>query len=293
MANNYKRRAGDRVDGRRLRSLNGFYNFIPFIMPTRNDALNYYEESFEITNADRWFRKQRVAGYKGMGMLHLLIAAYVRACAYLPGLNRFCVGKRIYARENIEIVMTVKRSLTINSSETTIKVTFKPTDTIYDVYSRMNAAIDEIKNSDEENGTEEFANKFASLPRFVISFAIWLLRVADYFGLLPKKLLDVSPFHGSMFVTSMGSLGIPPIYHHLYDFGNLPIFLAFGAKRRENFMLPDGTVQQKKYIDFTVTTDERICDGFYFASSIKFMKRCLANPERLDEKPESVVRDVD
>ena len=150
MANNYKRRAGDRVDGRRLRSLNGFYNFIPFIMPTRNDALNYYEESFEITNADRWFRKQRVAGYKGMGMLHLLIAAYVRACAYLPGLNRFCVGKRIYARENIEIVMAVKRSLTINSSETTIKVTFKPTDTIYDVYSRMNAAIDEIKNSDEE-----------------------------------------------------------------------------------------------------------------------------------------------
>ena len=145
MANNYKRRAGDRVDGRRLRSLNGFYNFIPFIMPTRNDALNYYEESFEITNADRWFRKQRVAGYKGMGMLHLLIAAYVRACAYLPGLNRFCVGKRIYARENIEIVMTVKRSLTINSSETTIKVTFKPTDTIYDVYNRMNAAIDEIK----------------------------------------------------------------------------------------------------------------------------------------------------
>ena len=93
--------------------------------------------------------------------------------------------------------------------------------------------------------------------------------------------------------SSMGSLGIPPIYHHLYDFGNLPIFLAFGAKRRENFMLPDGTVQQKKYIDFTVTTDERICDGFYFASSIKFMKRCLANPERLDEKPESVVRDVD
>lgn len=106
-------------------------------------------------------------------------------------------------------------------------------------------------------------------------------------------MLKLSPFHGSMFVTSMGSLGIPPIYHHLYDFGNLPIFLAFGAKRRENFMLPDGTVQQKKYIDFTVTTDERICDGFYFASSIKFMKRCLANPERLDEKPESVVRDVD
>ena len=216
MANNYKRRAGDRVDGRRLRSLNGFYNFIPFIMPTRNDALNYYEQSFEITNADRWFRKQRVAGYKGIGMLHLLIAAYVRACAYLPGLNRFVVGNRVYAHNEIEIVMTVKRNLTIDSTETTIKVPFKPTDTIFDVYNKMNEAIDEIKNSDEENGTEEFANKFASLPRFVIRFVIWLIRVFDYFGLLPKKLLDVSPFHGSMIITDLGSLGIGPIYHHIY-----------------------------------------------------------------------------
>lgn len=193
MANNYKRRAGDRVDGRRLRSLNGFYNFIPFIMPTRNDALNYYEQSFEITNADRWFRKQRVAGYKGIGMLHLLIAAYVRACAYLPGLNRFVVGNRVYAHNEIEIVMTVKRNLTIDSTETTIKVPFKPTDTIFDVYNKMNEAIDEIKNSDEENGTEEFANKFASLPRFVIRFVIWLIRVFDYFGLLPKSFWMSAP----------------------------------------------------------------------------------------------------
>ena len=195
MANNYKRRAGDRIDGRRLRSLNGFYNFIPFIMPTRNDALNYYEQSFEITNADRWFRKQRVNGYKGIGMLHLLIAAYVRACAYLP---------------DIEIVMAVKRSLSIDATETTIKVPFKPTDTIYDVYNKMNEAIDSVKSSDEENGTEEFANKFAALPRVIISFLIWLIRVADYFGLLPKRLLDVSPFHGSMIITDLGSPHLSP-----------------------------------------------------------------------------------
>lgn len=292
MANNYKRRAGDRVDGRRLRSLNGFYNFIPFIMPTRNDALNYYEESFEITNADRWFRKQRVAGYKGMGMLHLLIAAYVRACAYLPGLNRFCVGKRIYAREDIEIVMAVKRSLTIDSSETTIKVTFKPTDTIYDVYSRMNAAIDEIKNSDEENGTEEFANKFASLPRFVISFAIWLLRVADYFGLLPKKLLDVSPFHGSMIITDLGSLGIGPIYHHIYNFGTLPVFVSFGAKRHVHELDRHGNVVDRKYVDSKFVLDERTVDGHYYASVFKIINRIIQDPSILEVPPTKVNEDI-
>ena len=292
MANNYKRRAGDRVEGRRLRSLNGFYNFIPFIMPARNDALNYYEESFEITNADRWFRKQRVAGYKGMGMLHLLIAAYVRACAYLPGLNRFCVGKRVYARNDIEIVMAVKRSLTIDSSETTIKVVFKPTDTIYDVYNRMNAAIDEIKNSDEENGTEEFANKFAALPRFIISFAIWLLRVADYFGLLPKKLLDVSPFHGSMIITDLGSLRIGPIFHHIYNFGTLPVFIAFGAKRHAYELDRHGNMVDRKYVDCKFVMDERTVDGHYYAQFLQAIRYLFQHPEVVEAPPSRVIDDI-
>ena len=292
MANNYKRRAGDRIDGRRLRSLNGFYNFIPFIMPTRNDALNYYEQSFEITNADRWFRKQRVNGYKGIGMLHLLIAAYVRACAYLPGLNRFVVGNRVYAHNDIEIVMAVKRSLSIDATETTIKVPFKPTDTIYDVYNKMNEAIDSVKSSDEENGTEEFANKFAALPRVIISFLIWLIRVADYLGLLPKKLLDVSPFHGSMIITDLGSLGIGPIYHHIYNFGTLPVFVSFGAKRHVHELDRHGNVVERKYVDGKFVLDERTVDGHYYASAFKLITRFIADPSLLEVPPQKVNEDI-
>lgn len=292
MANNYQRRAGDRVDGRRLRSLNGFYNFIPFIMPKRNDAMNFYEQSFEITNADRWFRKQRINGYKGMGMLHLFIAAYVRACAYLPGLNRFVVGNRIFAHDDIEVVMAIKRSLSIDASETTIKVVFKPTDTIYDVYTKMNDAIDEIKNSDEENGTEEFANKFAKLPRMVISFAIWLLRVADYLGIIPKKLLDVSPFHGSMIITDLGSLGIGPIYHHIYNFGTLPVFVSFGAKRHAYELDKNGVVHDRKYVDAKFVLDERTVDGHYYASAFKLISRIISDPSVLELPPEKVYEDI-
>ena len=111
MANNYRRRSGDRVDGRRIRSLNGFFNFIPYIMPHRNDACNYYQESFEITNADRWFRHQRLNGYKGIGMLHLFIAAYVRAIAELPALNRFVVGRRVYAVSYTHLTLPTIRSV--------------------------------------------------------------------------------------------------------------------------------------------------------------------------------------
>ena len=119
-----------------------------------------------------------------------------------------------------------------------------------------------------------------------------MLKTLDYFGLLPKILLKISPFHASYFITSMGSLGIPPIYHHLYDFGTCPIFFTFGTKRRAYELDSDGNVKKKQYVDFTYVTDERICDGFYFAAALKQFKRILKNPWQLDEVPE-VIPDVD
>ena len=113
-----------------------------------------------------------------------------------------------------------------------------------------------------------------------------------FLELLPKALRDLSPFHCSFFITSMGSLGIPPIYHHIYDFGSCPVFCSFGAKRRVNEVEADGTVVKKQYMDLTFVTDERICDGYYFASGLKHLKMILKNPWQLDEKPEKVLDDI-
>ena len=130
------------------------------------------------------------------------------------------------------------------------------------------------------------------IPGVVLKFVVWLLKLLDYFGLLPKFLLELSPFHGSLFFTSMGSLGIPPIYHHLYDFGNLPCFGAFGMKRKALEVQEDGSVVQKKYVDVKFVLDERICDGFYYATFFKYFKRLVAHPEVLDNPPEEVVQDI-
>ncbi|MBR3849098.1 MAG: hypothetical protein IKM36_01260, partial [Oscillospiraceae bacterium] len=111
--------------------------------------------------------------------------------------------------------------------------------------------------------------------------------------LLPRFLLEVSPFHGSIFFTSMGSLGIPAIVHHLYDFGNMPVFCAFGRKRRENELNLDGSVTPRKYVDYSFNLDERTVDGFYYASVLRYFHRLLARPDQLDTPPEAVLRDVD
>ncbi len=288
----YKRRFGDRKEGRLLRSLSPFYKFTPYIMKSRNDASNYFADSVEISEAEQWFRAKRAEGWKGLGMLHLFIASYVRAVAHCPALNRFVNGQKIYARNNIEVVLTVKRAMTTEAEETTIKVIFEPTDTIFDIYRKLGAKIDEIKANDGENNTERTAAALMKIPGLILKFAVWFLNLLDYFGWLPQSLLDASPFHGSMIITDLGSIGIGPIYHHIYNFGNLPVFIAFGAKRRVYELDRTGAPVERKYIDYKVVMDERTVDGIYYATAFKYLKYYLKNPAALELPPETVKEDV-
>ena len=287
-----RKRAGDRRDGRLLRSLPAFCKFIPFIMPTRNDAQIFYDESFEISTVDRRLRSLRVDGYKGIGMLHFLIAAYIRCISMLPGINRFIAGRRIYAHDDITVVMAVKRSLSVDATETTIKVHFQPTDTIFDVYRKLNAKIEEIKTSEEDNNTEEVAEALTKVPRFLLRIAIGVLRALDYFGLIPDSLIEASPFHGSMIITDMGSLRLRPVFHHIYNFGTLPVFIAFGAKRHAYEIDRHGEVVDNKYVDCKFVIDERIADGHYYGQFLQAYRYIFQHPEILEKAPTRVIEDV-
>lgn len=280
-----------RKEGRRVRTLCPMNHVAVMIMPQRNDACNYIRDSFETSATDDYIFKKRAEGLKGFGIMHLIIAAYVRTVSQRPGINRFIRGLRIYSRNNIEIAMTIKKSLELNAPETVLKLEFEPDSTADDVYRIINEAVEKARTDDSD--FDDTARILCSMPRFLLRFAVWLLRKLDFYMLLPRKLTRLSPFHGSMIITSMGSLGIPPIYHHIYNFGNLPVFISYGAKRSEAIVSQDGTVSDKKYIDYCVVTDERICDGHYFASALKYIKGIFNNPSVLDNPPDKVVKDID
>ena len=285
---------GDRTDGRKLRTLDPVQVVGNYVMPTRSGASNCIHETVEISAVERYIREKRRAGMPNFGITHVFLAAYVRCVAKYPALNRFLSGQQVYSRDNdIQFCMMVKEDMTTEAPESAMKLHLKPTDTVEDIYRKFNAEVDRIKDNSSASDFDKTAKALSLIPGVFFKFVIWVLKTMDYFGLLPKFLLEVSPFHGSIFFTTMGSLGIPPIVHHLYDFGNLPIFVAFGCKYRKNEVQLDGTVVQRKYIDYTVNTDERICDGFYFATTLKHMKKLLMHPERLDEPLEEVVRDID
>ncbi len=285
---------GDRTDGRRIRSLPPMSQVSPYIMVTRNSATNSYSEAFEITNVERYIRQKRREGLTSFGLMHVLLASYVRTVAKYPALNRFLSGQKVYSRGNdIQFCLTVKKEMSVDSPDTVIKVHLSPYDTADDVYRKLNEKVEEVKNTPLDSSFDNTAHVLTMLPGVFLKFTVWLLRTLDYFGMLPKFLLEVSPFHGSVFFTSMGSLGILSIYHHLYDFGNLPVFCSFGRKRQALEIQEDGTVVRRKYVDLKATLDERIVDGFYYAALFKYLKRIIAHPEVLDDPPQEVLRDMD
>lgn len=285
---------GDRSDGRRIRTMPPMSQVVPYIMVQRNESSNLFSDSFEITHLERYVRQKRREGLSSFGLTHVLLACYVRALCRYPALNRFVAGQKVYSHgEDVQFCITVKKEMSADSPDTVIKVHLNPRDTAEDVYRKMNAEVEKVKNSPLDSSFDNTAMALTLIPGVLLKFTVWLLKLLDYFGLLPGFLLEVSPFHGSLFLTSMGSLGIPPIYHHLYDFGNLPVFGAFGRKRHALELQEDGVVVQRKYIDVKFTLDERIVDGYYYAAFFKHYKRILLHPEILDQPPEEVLPDID
>lgn len=287
----HRRRWGDRKDGRRLRTIQPMSRLMPFIMPKRSDACNMFSDSFDVTEADKYCRAKVRQGYTNFNFMHLLIAAYVRAISQYPAINRYVSGQRIYARTGINVVMTIKKSMSLEEPDTCIKVSFAPDDTAAEIYEKFNKFVEQYQQEQEsKNDFDKIMDFFTKFPRLLLRGVVGLVKWFDYHGVV---LLPDLPFYGSMIITSMGSLGIPAIYHHIYDFGNLPVFLAFGKKYYKLTLDKDGEIVKRRYIDLKVVTDERICDGFYYASAFKYIKKMVEHPELLDERPEKVVEDVE
>ena len=276
-------------EGTRIK-LDAMASIIPYIMVNRDECQNHIEFSFDCGKAEELVRELRSEGYDSIGMLHIIIAAYVRTISQRPRINRFIRGQKVYARNGIVFNMVVKRKLSIDTPDTIIKMNFDPSDTIYDVYDKVMKELNEVFENDstDKDKTMDF---FLYIPGLIKKFLLWAIKCLDYFGLIPKCLRDVSPFHGSLFITNLASLNIKPVCHHLYNFGNVPVFMAFGGKRRELEIQEDGSVTRHKVIDMIFNMDERICDGYYWASAFKIFQKMLAEPSLLKQPPEEISSD--
>ena len=141
---------GDRIDGRRIRTLAPMAQITAYFQVERNTCSNLFEEAFEITNIERYIRQKRREGLTDFGLTHVLLAAYVRGLCKYPQLNRFISGQKVYSRgEDIQYCMVVKKEMTIDSPDTAIKVHLNRRDTAAEVYHKLDAAIESAKSTKE------------------------------------------------------------------------------------------------------------------------------------------------
>ncbi|HOD94014.1 MAG TPA: 2-oxo acid dehydrogenase subunit E2, partial [Clostridia bacterium] len=285
-----KKRIGDRYDGYRLRNVDTFFLLIPYIMKKRDDSQIFFEDVADADILDAFVRKYQ-EDIPGLKLYHVFIAALVRLFAIRPRINRFVCGSKIYARNHIAISMSIKRSMTDDGEETNIKPRFAPESTLKDVVDIVNEQVNMNKESGSENDTDKFAKLIGHLPTFIIKTVVNFLMWLDRIGLMPASTIEFSPFHCSGYLTNMGSLGIKSVYHHLYNFGTTSIFLAMGKKEYQYQGSDEGELIKKRILSLKMVVDERICDGYYYASTMRLFSKILQNPEVLLDPPEQVIVD--
>lgn len=277
---------GIRSDGRALKNVDPIIKMTPLIMVDRNDAQVFSQQDIDWAATSDYIRRKREEGYK-ISHMSIVIAAFVRAIAYHPELNRFVVNKRIYARKDLSVSFAVLKKRTAEEViETTVKLHFNPDDTIYTVSDKVNQVIEIESEETAESVTDKVASAVLAIPG-IPHVAVGLLKGLDAIGLLPKAILEASPFHTSMFITNMASIKMGKVYHHIYNFGTTSIFTSMG-KKEERVYSVDGVVSTKPVFPMGVVIDERIAPGATYAMAFHRWQTYMKKPELLEVPPEAV-----
>ena len=283
----YRWTLGDRYDGWRVRKVDAVFSVIPFFLRTRMDSQIFFEEKVDIDHIEA-FIKDHKDDMPDLSIMQVFMAAIVRLISQRPHLNRFVIWNKIFARNHVNFSIAVKRSLSDDGEETLIKPYFLPSDTLHDVVRKTNLELENNKQVGQQNSSDIISKILGVLPDFLLRFVVLLLLYLDKVGIMPKFINKASPWHSTIFLTNIGSIGVESIFHHLYEFGTCSMFVAMGKKSRRQTIDRHGEKKLHKSIRLRFVLDERICDGFYYASSMRLLDKILSNPAVLLLPPDEV-----
>ena len=277
---------GRRPDGRRLGKIDPIVQITPYLMPMRCDAQVFLEQKLDYEMLARYIARKATEGQK-ITFMQIVVAAYVRGVSQHPEINRFIMNKQYYARNNCSVSYTILKEMQHHDSpETVVRILFDLTDTLFDVRDRMNDAVERNRGVENANFVDKLAKGVLAVPGLA-TLIVGLVRLLDRYGLAPGALLNELPFFSSMFITNNGSIGLHHVWHHIYNFGNVSMFLGMGSVMKEA-TVEDGKPRMKRWLPIGITVDERVCSGAHYAEFFADVINCLNHPELLEVPPEQV-----
>ncbi len=283
---------GLRSDGKKVKNIDPFMRLVPHIMFHRNDAMVMQLQEIDCEYLDKYILDKRKNENIRLTYMDIVMASFVRVVSTRPKLNRFIVNGRIFKRNNIQVSFAIKKRLTDQAEETTVKLSFDGSESIYDVMEKVHQVIKENRG-DIHNETDHIAKVLTRAPNFFIKVMVRFLMWLDKHGMLGKKILDASPFHTSIFLVNLKSINMETVYHHIYNFGTTGLFVSMGKEKYEPRVINPLTneIGARKIMKMGVVVDERISDGLYNSLSLREFKKIMENPYILDQRNDNVLKD--
>ncbi|MCR4875636.1 MAG: 2-oxo acid dehydrogenase subunit E2 [Clostridiales bacterium] len=278
---------GHRFDGKRIYDIDPIVQITPYLMPMRCDAMVFLEHKLDYEKLTRYISRKAAEGEK-ITYLQIIMASYVRAVSQHPEVNRFIFNKQYYSRKCCAASYTIlKEYQNTDSNETTVRIEYDLTDTIFDVRDRMTAAQEAARAEIGNTAVEKIAKVVLGIPGLT-SLIVWLYRLLDRYGLAPSAVAKELPFYCGAFMTNNASIGLHHVWHHIYNFGNVSLFMGMGSVLKEATVEPDGRVRMKRWLPIGITADERVCSGAHYAAFFADVRKYFDHPELLEVPPETV-----
>lgn len=269
-------------DGKLLRNIDPMRKLMPYLLTTRNGSIVYSPEEIEFDKAKEYIKlKHQSDPELKIGAFEIVIAAAIRTISEYPYLNRFVLGKKLYARNSISISFVVLKIINGNYEESTAKVYFEKTDTIFQVARKINSAI-ELCRSNTIKEDDKLISFVSKLPAPLITFIARLFYKLSIIGLLPQKLIDTIPLFSSIYISNLGSIGHDSLFHHLFEWGTTSVFITMGKKTKQ-----DG----KNILKLSCSIDERVADGVYLVKALRHFSNLIKHPEKLEIPPTKIKED--
>ena len=285
-----KKKWGDRKDGIWLKDIPAMNRLMPTLMPNRADNEAYINVDIDARPLTAYLAKVNDGRTEDKyTFFHLISAALGKAFVLRPKMNRFIVGNKMYQRRNITVAFTVKKRFDDHAEEALAFFEYDPKETMQTYHEKIMKVIHSTKSYEEKDTSTGAMDVITKLPQWLITaiakFVLWL----DKHGWAPEFLIGSDPNHAAIFLTNLGSIGLPGGYHHLVNWGTNSCFIVVGKKYMKMEYDANGKEDLHEVIPLGITLDERIADGYYYSGTVALVKELLEHPELLELPADSPV----
>ncbi len=265
-----------RKDAVLLNDPDPFHSIVPYVMPKRTEAEVSTTCTFDITELLEFIKQHNQKEGTNYKLFHCICTAVARTIYHRPKMNIFIAGRKYWQRNDITLSFVAKQKFEDEAVETLMTLKVDP-DMDLDSVSKLILGDVKKARSAGNNSLDKTMEFVGKLPRFVLEIFFWILSRMEYHGIYPEDLAKGDPNYTTCLLSNLGSIGADSCYHHLSNFGTNSMMGTIGT------IYHDETDGRDK-VEMTITIDERIADGFYFAKSLRLLKYFLEHPQTLMEK---------